>query len=153
MVSLPVSLIAERVLSDPHVVLISIRLIPIHGHHLGVVVTLVEGFELALTRPALGMALAHITITAAAATAAATAAAGAADQFHARTVLRPFGLQGLPGDVDRCSEGGYVKSTEIRHFSLFVASTAICLIPYRCVPARKLDTVTEEVEEVKNSIS
>lgn len=105
MFSLPVSLIAEGILGDRHIVLISIRLVPIHGHHLGIVATLVEGLELALTVVALRMSLAH-------------AAAAATDQLHTRTVLRPFGLQGFPGNADRCSEGGYIKSTEIRHFSI-----------------------------------
>lgn len=104
-VPLPVSLVAEGILGDRHVVLIPVRLVPVHGHHLGIVAALVEGLKLALTFATLGMSLtAH--------------AAGAADQLHARTVLRPFGLQGLPGDADRCSPGGYVKSTEIRHFSI-----------------------------------
>lgn len=106
MFPLPVSLIAEGILGDRHVVLIPIRLVPVHGHHLGVIAALVEGLELALTVAALRLSLAH------------AAAATAADQLHTRTVFRPFGLQGLPGDIDRCSEGGYIKSTEIRHFSI-----------------------------------
>lgn len=125
-VSLPASLVTKGVLGDPDIVLIPIRLFSIHGHHLGIVVTFIKGLELTLTGPALrrALALAHT----------ATADAATADQLHARTVLRPYGLQGLPGDVDRGSEGGYIKSTEIRHISLSVASRTICLIPYRRSP-------------------
>jgi len=106
-VSLPIPLVAEGVLGDSYIVLISIRLISVHGHHFGIVVTFVERFELALTKLALRMTLTYTTV-----------GATAADQLHTRTVLRPYGLQGLPGDVDRCSKRRYIKSTEIRHFYL-----------------------------------
>ncbi|KYQ51730.1 hypothetical protein ALC60_09163 [Trachymyrmex zeteki] len=109
-VSLPISLVTEGVLGDPHVVRISICLIPVHGHHLSVIMTFIEGFELTLTGSALRMVLAHATGTA------------TTNQLHTRTVLWPYGLQSLPGDVDRCTKGRYIKSTEICHFSLTTAT-------------------------------
>ena len=58
-VFLPISLVTEGVLGDPHVVLISICLISVHGHHLSVIMTFIEGFELTLTRSALRMVLTY----------------------------------------------------------------------------------------------